>query len=84
MITIVATATIMAYSLYTFEGNTGDHRLLITVPLVLYGIFRYLYLVYIRMEGGSPEEVLLRDRHILGTVILCTMLIILVLYILPR
>jgi 4-hydroxybenzoate polyprenyltransferase len=83
MITIVATATIMAYSLYTFEGNTGDHRLLITVPLVLYGIFRYLYLVYMRMEGGSPEEVLLRDRHILGTVILCTILIILVLYILP-
>ena len=77
MITIVATTTIMAYSLYTVEGTTGNHRLIVTIPLVLYGIFRYLYLVYMRMEGGSPEEVLLRDRHMLGTVMLCTILILL-------
>ena len=84
MITIVATTTIMAYSLYTVEGTTGNHRLIVTIPLVLYGIFRYLYLVYMRMEGGSPEEVLLRDRHMLGTVMLCTILIIVILYILPQ
>ncbi len=83
MITIVTAATLMAYSLYTFQGPTGDHRLMITIPLVLYGMFRYLYLVYMRMEGGSPEEVLLRDRHMLGTVVLCTAVIIIVLYILP-
>lgn len=83
MITIVTAATLMAYSLYTFEGPTGNHRLMITIPLVLYGMFRYLYLVYMRMEGGSPEEVLLRDRHMLGTVILCTAVIIIVLYVLP-
>ena len=84
MITLVAATTIMAYSLYTFQGPTGNHRLIITIPLVLYGIFRYLYLVYMRMEGGSPEEVLLRDRHMLGTVILCTVLIVVVLYVLPQ
>ena len=84
MITIVTAATIMAYSLYTFEGPTGNHRLMITIPLVLYGMFRYLYLIHMRMEGGSPEEVLLRDRHMLGTVVLCTGAIIFVLYILPR
>jgi 4-hydroxybenzoate polyprenyltransferase len=84
MITIVAAATIMAYSLYTFEGPTGNQRLMITIPLVLYGMFRYLYLMHIRMEGGSPEEVLLRDRHMLGTVVLCTVLIIIVLYVLPK
>ncbi len=84
MITIVATTTIMAYSLYTVEGTTGNHRLIITIPLVLYGIFRYLYLVYMRMEGGSPEEVLLRDRHMLGTVVLCTILIFVILYVLPQ
>jgi len=84
MITIVAATTIMAYSLYTFQGSTGNHRLIITIPLFLYGLFRYLYLVYIRMEGGSPEEVLLRDRHMLGTVVLCTILIIVVLYVLPQ
>lgn len=84
MITIVATTTIMAYSLYTVQGTTGSHRLIVTIPLVLYGIFRYLYLVYMRMEGGSPEEVLLRDRHMLGTVMLCTILIVVILYILPQ
>ncbi len=84
MITIIVAATIMAYSLYTFQGPTGNHRLIITVPLVLYGIFRYLYLVYMRMEGGSPEEVLLRDRHMFVTVLLCTILIISVLYLLPE
>ncbi|QBD83554.1 decaprenyl-phosphate phosphoribosyltransferase [Ktedonosporobacter rubrisoli] len=83
MITIVVAATVVAYSLYTVQSPTGHHRLILTVPLVLYGIFRYLYLVYMRMEGGSPEEILLRDRHMLGTVILCTILIITVLYILP-
>ncbi|GAC1384573.1 MAG: decaprenyl-phosphate phosphoribosyltransferase [Ktedonobacteraceae bacterium] len=84
MITIVTASTLMSYSLYTFQGPTGNHRLMITIPLVLYGMFRYLYLVYMRMEGGSPDEVLLRDRHILGTVVLCVAIIITVLYILPQ
>ncbi|HEY5003614.1 MAG TPA: decaprenyl-phosphate phosphoribosyltransferase [Ktedonobacteraceae bacterium] len=85
MITIAVTGTIMSYSLYTIEGSVSHHHLIaITLPLVLYGMFRYLYLVYMRMEGGSPEEVLLRDRHILGTVILCVVLIMIVLYALPQ
>ena len=84
LITIVTAATLMAYSLYTFQGPTGNHRLMITIPLVLYGMFRYLYLVYMHKEGGSPEEVLLRDRHMLGTVVLCTVIIIIVLYVLPQ
>jgi 4-hydroxybenzoate polyprenyltransferase len=80
LIMIVVTCTLVAYSIYTIEGSTGNHRLIITIPFVLYGLFRYLYLVHIRMEGGSPEEVLLRDRHMLGTVMLCTISIITVLY----
>ena len=84
LITIVTAATLMAYSLYTFQSSTGNHHLMITIPFVLYGMFRYLYLVHMRMEGGSPEEVLLRDRHMLATVILCAALIIIVLYILPQ
>ncbi|HYA99885.1 MAG TPA: decaprenyl-phosphate phosphoribosyltransferase [Ktedonobacteraceae bacterium] len=84
LITIVTAATIMAYSLYTFQGPTGNHRLMITIPLVIYGIFRYLYLIHMRTEGGNPEEVLLRDRHMFGTVVLCTAIIIFVLYGLPK
>jgi 4-hydroxybenzoate polyprenyltransferase len=84
MITIVASTTIVAFSLYTFQGPTGDHSLMITIPLVLYGMFRYLYLVYIRKQGGSPEEVLLRDRHMLATVGMCVVAVIVVLYVLPH
>ncbi len=83
MITIVVTCTLVAYSLYTFEGPTGNQRLIITIPFVLYGMFRYLYLVYVRMEGGSPEEVLLRDRPMLGTVMVSVIMIITMLYLLP-
>lgn len=83
MITIVTATTLMAYSLYTFQASSGNHPLMITIPLVLYGIARYLYLVYVRKEGGSPEEVLLRDRHMLGTVVLCIVVVIVVLYLLP-
>lgn len=83
LITIAVASTLITYSLYTFQGPTGNHHLMITIPLVLYGMFRYLYLVYMRKAGGSPEEVLLRDRHMLGTVVLCTIIIIIVLYVLP-
>jgi 4-hydroxybenzoate polyprenyltransferase len=84
MITIVVATTIMAYSLYTFQGPTGNHRLVFTLPLVLYGLFRYLYLVYMKGDGGSPEEILLRDPHMIGTVLLCTGLIVTLLYLLPQ
>lgn len=69
MISIVTSATIMSYSLYTATaGSTA--AMMWTIPFVLYGIFRYLYLVHMRDGGGSPERVLLDDKHILLTVIL--------------
>lgn len=80
MMTIVTSATVMAYSLYTFQSTTGNHRLMITIPFVLYGIFRYLYLIYMKMEGGSPEEILLKDKHILGAVALCVLSTLALLY----
>jgi hypothetical protein len=53
---------------------------MITIPFVLYGIFRYLYLIYMKMEGGSPEEILLRDKHVLGAVTLCVVSMFVLLY----
>ena len=74
MISIVTTATLIAYILYTVSAETvakfGSDKLKYTIPFVLYGIFRYLYLIYQRNEGGSPEKVLLNDRPILLTVLL--------------
>lgn len=66
-ITIVATATIMCYSLFTF---TSKYQLMWTIPFVIYGIFRYLYLTYMEQQGGSPEKILLADRAMRITIIL--------------
>ncbi|HCP45114.1 MAG TPA: decaprenyl-phosphate phosphoribosyltransferase [Deltaproteobacteria bacterium] len=61
LIGIVTACTLMAYALYTFKGPHGS-GLMITMPLVMYGMFRYLYLVDRHGEGGAPEHVLLGDR----------------------
>lgn len=76
---IVTTATIMTYALFTFTSGRTIH-LMWTIPFVLYGIFRYLYLIHIEKQGGKPEKVLLEDKHILLTVILYTLTVIIVLY----
>jgi 4-hydroxybenzoate polyprenyltransferase len=67
----VTAAVLMAYGLYTFtaENLPDNHSMMLTIPFVLYGIFRYSYLVQIKKEGGSPEEVLLKDLPIMLTVI---------------
>ena len=67
IIVIVVATTIMAYSLYTFtaEKLPKNHAMMLTIPCVLYGAFRYLYLVHLRNEGGSPEEILLKDVPLL-------------------
>lgn len=72
MIATVTASTIMAYSLYTFtaRGFSETHLMMLTIPHVLYGLFRYLYLVYQRGHGGSPEELLLRDRGLWVAILL--------------
>ena len=69
MIAVVTAVTAVAYALYCMSGDTvrrfGSEKLLWTAPFVLYGIFRYLYLVYRRGEGGSPEELIVRDGPLL-------------------
>ncbi len=63
-ITIVSGTTIVAYSLYTFfrPEAPGNHLLMLTIPFVIYAIFRYLYLIQVKHIGGEPEEILLSDR----------------------
>ncbi len=69
---VVASATIIAYSLYAFTSETAQeyHYLMLTVPLVIYGLFRYLYLVYQRNLGGNPELILLKDKPMIITIFL--------------
>lgn len=66
MMRIVLTSTLITYILYTIEAQTikivNINAALITVPFVIYGVFRYLYLIHVEGEGSAPDEVLLRDR----------------------
>jgi hypothetical protein len=66
---IVTTATLMSYGLFTFTSGHTVH-LMWTLIFVIYGIFRYLYLIHMEGKGGRPEKVLLEDKHILITVML--------------
>jgi 4-hydroxybenzoate polyprenyltransferase len=75
---IVTTATIMSYALFTFTSNHSV-QLMWTIPIVIYGVFRYLYLIHMEDKGGSPERVLLEDKHILFTVVLYAITVIIVL-----
>lgn len=83
MIMIVTATTVLTYALYTFsaEGLPENHSMMLTIPFVLYGIFRYLYLIHVKGEGGAPEEIALRDRPIQIAIALWGLLIIALLYI---
>ena len=85
LIAIITSATVMAYALYTMATEThvrlGTARLPLTIPFVLYGIFRYLYLLYRRDLGGNPSEHLLTDRALLVDVALWGAAVIVVLYV---
>lgn len=90
MISIVTASTVMAYSLYTFFGadwETMPYRytgqipfMMVTIPFVLYGIFRYLYLVYRKNSGGSPEEILLGDIPFIVNMLLWGISVVAILY----
>ncbi len=73
-ISVVLGATVLAYALYTVAPDTvakvGSEGLLATVPIVLYGLFRYLYLLHRHELGGSPTRALLTDRPLLACVVI--------------
>jgi 4-hydroxybenzoate polyprenyltransferase len=83
LIAIVVTSMLLTYSLYTFQGENSSHALMLTIPVVLFGTFRYLYLMYLRAEGDRPDELLWRDPQILGTVVIYALLALFLLYVLP-
>lgn len=71
IITIVSAAMLIAYSLYTFDASNvpDSHAMMLTVPFVAYGLFRYLYLVYRKGEGGSPEVLLVKDPGLISCIV---------------
>lgn len=81
-ITIVSGMTIVAYSLYTFSAPNlpENHSMMLTIPFVVYGIFRYLQLIQIGHAAGSPDEVALKDRPLQITVLLWGLTVIAIFY----
>lgn len=67
LITVVSSAAVIAYSLYTFTARDSK-AMMVTIPFVLFGIFRYLLLVHRNGAGEQPEEILLRDLPLIATV----------------
>jgi 4-hydroxybenzoate polyprenyltransferase len=84
MMAVATSATVIAYCLYTIAPETtakfGTHNLMLTVPFVLYAIYRYLYLVYRKDMGGAPEQALLGDAPLLVDVLLWMAGVVAVIY----
>jgi 4-hydroxybenzoate polyprenyltransferase len=84
MVGVVTASTLVAYAIYATSSETagrlGTDRLGLTIPFVLYGIFRYLYLVHQKRGGGSPATLLLSDRPLLACVALWVISVVLILY----
>ena len=85
MNSMVTASTVIAYSLYTFSAPNlpSNHAMMLTIPFVLYGLFRYLYLVHVKGEGGAPDELILRDLPLFLTVVLWVLAVVLILYLWP-
>jgi 4-hydroxybenzoate polyprenyltransferase len=81
-ITIVSGTTIVAYSLYTFSAPNlpANHAMMLTIPFVVYGIFRYLQLIQVGHAAGSPDEVALNDRPLQIAVLLWGLAVIAIFY----
>ncbi len=72
MIAVATSATVVTYMLYAFQSETArlHSGLFWTVPFVIYGMFRYLFLVYVHGQGENPESLILKDPHLLGSLAL--------------
>ena len=84
MMAVATSSTVIAYCLYTIAPETvskfGTHNLMLTVPFVLYGVYRYLYLVYRKEMGGAPEQALLGDFPLVVDILLWMASVVAVIY----
>jgi 4-hydroxybenzoate polyprenyltransferase len=82
LLTIVSSCTIVTYSFYSFSAPNlpADHTMMLTIPFVLYGVFRYMYLIQIKHAGGEPEELVLTDHPLQAAIALWVLAVIAVFY----
>jgi len=82
MMAVVTAGTVMTYAFYTFSApNLPDnYSMMLTIPFVIYGIFRYLYVIHVQGNGGAPDEVLLIDRPLQISIALFILTVVAILY----
>lgn len=82
MTSLVTSAALAAYSFYTFSAPNlpENHAMMLSIPFVIYGIFRYMYLIHEKHLGGAPEDIILRDKPMLITLLLWALTAAIVLY----
>ncbi len=79
LMTIATTALLICYALFTVDANTKNHEsMAYTVPITLYGMFYYLYVVRVKKGGGAPDEALYKEKPILAVVLLYLVSIIVI------
>lgn len=84
LISVVTASTVVAYAFYTLspdvEDKLGTTHMALTIPFVLYGVFRYLYLIHQKEKGGSPTTALLTDKPLIFDILLWFFSVILIVY----
>ena len=80
---LVTTGAVISYSLYTFSAVNlpKNHAMMLTIPFVIYGVFRYQYLIHVKGEGGAPEMLLYTDIPLLLDVVLFGLAVVLIMYV---
>ena len=75
--------TIITYGLYTFSAPNlpENHAMMLTLPFVIYSVFRYQYLLQVKNTGGAPEEIVLSDRPLQGAIVLFGFTVLFIFYI---
>ena len=84
IIGIVTTSGLISYTFYSFEAETAladPARMMLTVPLIVYVVFRYLYLIHVEQRGGAPDDLLFADRPLLAAVVLWVLSVVAVIYV---
>ena len=83
LIGIVTTSALVAYGLYTFLADNlpDNHSMMLTIPVILYVLFRLLYLMMVKGEGGAPEDILLQDRPLQAALLVWCIMVVLFLYV---
>ncbi len=80
LISVVSSALLVSYALYTYFAYPNTQAMMATIPFAIYGIFRYLFIVHLKNEGGAPEEILIHDRALISTIVLWSVTAGIVLY----